>query len=83
MTRYSKAQDNARLLDPETLQREAAGTFQLAWHQRFRIPLLLDHVADAVRRGIATAPEIRSWCHRTLAPIFASTGVATRQALLQ
>ena len=83
MARYPKAKDNARPLDPETLRREAVGTFQLAWHERFRIPLLLDHnfyvdymmtetnIAYAVRRGVATTQEIRSWCHRTLTPIFA------------
>lgn len=82
MTRYPKAKDNARPLDPEAIGREAAGTFQLVWHEQFRIPLPLDleaytnymmtetNVAFAVNRGIATVQEIRNWVRHTLAPIF-------------
>lgn len=82
MTRYPKAKDNARPLDPESIRREAAGVFQLAWHESFRIPLLLDldayvnymmtetNVAYAVRLGVATAAEIRNWCRESLAPFF-------------
>lgn len=82
MTRYPKAKDNARPLDPIAIQSQAVGTFNLVWHEYFQIPLSLDHeayvnymmtetnVAYAVSQGLATASEIRDWCRQTLRPTF-------------
>jgi ubiquinone/menaquinone biosynthesis C-methylase UbiE len=83
MKRYPKALDNARPLDPEALQREAAGVFRVAWHEYFRIPLQLDlesyvnymmtetNVADAIRRGTGSVSEIRDGIQDSLRPVFA------------
>jgi ubiquinone/menaquinone biosynthesis C-methylase UbiE len=83
MTRYPRAQDNARFLDPAILQAEASTQFRLSWHENFQIPIALGqdfyvdymmtetNVASAIQRGADTAPEIRAWITETLDPIFA------------
>ena len=83
MTRYPKAQDNARFLDPATLHTAAAGSFGMPWHEHFQIPIPLDqdfyidymmtetNVADAIRRGNETAAQIRMWITQSLSPLFA------------
>lgn len=79
--RYPTARDGALPLWPERLAELATG-FRLVWQETFEIGVNLTprfyedyvmtetSVAYAVRQG-TPEPEIRDWCHHTLAPIFA------------
>lgn len=84
MVRYPRAKDNAKFLDPATLEAIIAGAgspLAMTWANEFRIPLMLDYdfyvnymmtetnVAYAVAGGASEA-SIRDWCRRTLEPMF-------------
>jgi SAM-dependent methyltransferase len=79
-SRYPPPANEARDLSPEILAEPGTG-FRVHAHRRFEIGIALTpgfyldyamtetNVASAVRSGVPVA-EIRSWCARTLAPVW-------------
>ncbi len=84
MSRYPKARDSARKLDP-TLLRSLASGFELQWSEDFAVGLHMDaksyerymmtetNVGYAVAQGTPES-EIREWCSGTLQPVFNGAG---------